>query len=89
MFLLVVSLLLICLGAAVAGAVVTGMFWLTLVGLAGVLVVGAAAVSTSLPRDGELTTGPERRTELRLVTSAPESPRRLDGQDGGEPRRAA
>ena len=41
---LVIALVLICLGAAVAGAVVPGLFWLTLGSLAGLLFWG--------PREG-------------------------------------
>jgi hypothetical protein len=86
-FRFVVSFLLVCLGAAVVRGVATGTFALTLIGLAGLLVVGAAAVSTFLPHE-EPTTPAERRTQLRLVTSTPEGPRRSHGQDGGELRRA-
>ena len=46
---LVLVLLLLWLGAAVVGAVVQGMFWLTLVGLALILITGAAGVSLRPP----------------------------------------
>lgn len=87
MFRIVVWFLVVCLGSAVAGAAVTGMLGLTLVALAGLLVGGAAAVSTCLPHEGAPTT-PAGRPELRLVTSAPEDPPRSHGQDGGELRQA-
>ncbi len=88
MFRFVVSFLLVCLGAALVHGVATGTFALTLVGLAGLLVVGAAAVSTFLPHEEEPTTPAERRTQLRLVIPTPEGPPRSRGQDGGELRRA-
>lgn len=46
---LVLALLLLWLGAAVVGAVVQGMFWLTLVGLALILLTGATGVSLRRP----------------------------------------
>ena len=49
----VVASLIACLAAAVAGAVVTGLFWLTLVALAVGLVMGAFAVSLRRPQADE------------------------------------
>jgi hypothetical protein len=49
----VVVLLILCLGGAVVGTAVTGQFWLTVVALAGALVLGATALSLVRMPDGE------------------------------------
>ncbi len=51
----VVVLLVLCLVGAVAGTAVTGQFWLSLVAMAGVLVLGATALSlVRVPDDADL-----------------------------------
>jgi hypothetical protein len=86
---LVMALLLVCLGAAVAGAVVPGLFWLTLVALAGLLVTGAAGVSMIRPPAEGGAPPVERRAHLRVVSSAGGGRDRGGSQDGGELRSAA
>ncbi len=85
----VIALVLICLGAAVAGVVVTGLFWLTLVGLAGLLLSGAAGLSMLRPpgEGGALPAG--EGAQLRVITSARGVREPNTSQDGGELRRAA
>ncbi len=86
---LVIALVLICLGAAVAGAVVTGLFWLTLVALAGLLVVGAAGVSMIRPPAEGGASPAERGARLSVITSDRGARDRGSSQDGGEVRSAA
>jgi hypothetical protein len=45
---LVIALLAVCLGAAAAG-VISGLFWLTWIAFAGILLVGATALSLVPP----------------------------------------
>jgi hypothetical protein len=86
---LVIALVLICLGAAVAGVLVAGLFWLTLVALAGLLVTGAAGVSMIRPPvEGGASPG-ELRPQLSVISSAVGARDRGASQDGGELRRAA
>jgi hypothetical protein len=47
---LVHLVLVVCLAAAVAGSIVTGLFWLTVVAMAGALGAGAEGVSLRLRR---------------------------------------
>jgi hypothetical protein len=67
---LVVPLLVLCLGAAVAGAVVPDLFPLTLVAIGGLLLVGATGVGTYLARRREPASPDEQPIGLRLVPSA-------------------
>ena len=65
---IVVTLLIVCLVALVVGAVTVGLFWLTLVAIAGILGTGAAAVSM-LGLRGEAGAPPaDRRAGLSLIT---------------------
>lgn len=85
---LVVALLVVCLGAAVAGVVIPGLFWLTVVALAGILGTGAAGVSIFRPREEDDASRAERRAELRLITPTRTGPRSRAPQDGGASRAA-
>ncbi|MGY1634412.1 hypothetical protein ACI784_22155 [Geodermatophilus sp. SYSU D01186] len=67
---LVVPLLVLCLGAAITGAVVPGLFPLTLVAIGGLLLVGGTGVGTYLARHREPAAPAEQPARLRLVTSA-------------------
>lgn len=86
---LVVALLVVCLGAAVAGVVIPGLFWLTVVALAGILGTGAVGVSMLRPREGDEASPAERRAELRSITPARTGPHSRASQDGGGASRAA
>ncbi len=85
----VLALLLVFLGAAVAGAVVTGLFWLTMVALAGLLLTGATGLSMIRPPARDSASLAERRTRLSVITSDPRARDRGRSQDGGELRKAA
>ncbi|MGY1780630.1 hypothetical protein [Geodermatophilus sp. SYSU D01036] len=62
----VLALLALFLGAALVGTLVTGLFWLTLVALAGILGTGAVGVSrVGVPDDDAPANA--RRSHLRLV----------------------
>jgi hypothetical protein len=65
----VLAVLAVFLGTAVVGTVVTGLFWLTLVGIAGVLGTGAMGVSRirmPTPDDAPPAAG---RRDLRVITT--------------------
>jgi hypothetical protein len=65
----VVVLLVLCLVGAVVGTAVTGQFWLTVVALAGALVLGATALSlVRMPDDEKADGGADVRP---LVPSRP------------------
>jgi hypothetical protein len=68
----VVVLLVLCLVGAVAGTALTGQFWLTLVAVAGALVLGATALSLVRMSDDEEADG---GADVRPLTP----PRRLPG----------
>lgn len=86
---LLVLLLAVCLGAAVAGVVVPGLFSLTLVAMGGLLLIGAAGVGTHVARTQEPDAPVQPRTELRLVTSASPRHDRADGRGDTGARQAA
>ena len=88
MLAVVIALLVICLGAAVAGAVVPGLFWLTVVSLAGLLLTGAVGVSM-VPGPADAGSPAARRPQLRVIGSADGGRHRAVSQAGGELSRAA
>jgi hypothetical protein len=71
-----------CLAAAIAAAAVPGMFWLTVVAMAGVLGAGAASVGLRLRRAGR--PAPAASGPARAVVRPRRSP-----EDAVESRRAA
>ena len=74
----------VCLGAVVVGAVVPGMFWLTIVALAGLLGSGAVGLSLLGPLD------PDEDMSVvspRVDVTPPSVRRRV--RDGGRISRAA
>ncbi|MGY1707410.1 STAS domain-containing protein [Geodermatophilus sp. SYSU D00697] len=84
----VIALLVVSLGAAVVGTVVTGLFWLTLVGIAGVLGTGAVGVSRiGVPPEDDAP-AVARRSHLRLVGTG-RGAAHSGGTADGECRRAA
>ena len=85
---LVLALVVVCLVAAVAGAVVPGLFWLTLIALAGLLFTGAAGLALARPPKDDDASAAAPGAELRLISSHP-TPHDPACQDGGEARRAA
>jgi uncharacterized membrane protein len=80
---LITVLLVVFLGAAAVGAVVTGLFWLTLIALALFLVTGAVGVSLHLQRADDSPSPVEHEAEVRPISS------RRRAQGGGEFSRAA
>ncbi len=89
MFGLVIALVLVWLGLAVVGTVVTGFFWLTLVAIAGILGTGAVGMSLRTARPLPDARPAGRPAEIRRITSAPGSPRRRAVQNSSEVKRAA
>ncbi len=85
----VLALLLVFLGAAVAGVVVTGLFWLTMVALAGLLLTGATGVSMFRPPPEGSASLAERGARPSVITSYPGARDRGRPQDGGELEKAA
>ncbi len=86
---LVLTSVVLWLVAAVVGTVVPGLFWLTLVSLAGLLLTGAVGVST-IPAPAEGGASPVgRRPRLSMVGSIDGPGDRGGSQDGGELSRAA
>ncbi|MGY1634430.1 hypothetical protein ACI784_22250 [Geodermatophilus sp. SYSU D01186] len=85
----VVTLLFVCVVAAVAGAVTTGMFWLTLVAVAGILGTGAVGLSMLDLRTEVDTPTAHRRAGLTLLAAGRGRPRGHVAHDGGEVGRAA
>ncbi len=78
MFGLVIALLL-WLGIAVVGTMVTGLFWLTPVAIAGILGTGAVAVSLLTTRPV-----PDTRTAVRHAVAWPGSGVRREEPTAGE-----
>ena len=89
MLVLVVALVLVWLGIAVVGTVVSGLFWLTLVAIAAILGTGAVGVSLHAARPVPERRPAVRHAKVRSITSAPGHPRGRSPQDDGELRRAA
>lgn len=85
---LVIAVLVFCLGAALAGISVAGLFWLTVIALAGLLIAGAVGVSMTGPpvEDDAL---PVPAHHLRLIAARHTARQGGDDQDGGELSRAA
>ena len=92
---LVIAVLVICLGAALAGISVAGLFWLTVIALAGLLIAGAVGVSMTGPpvEDDALPVEddalPVPAHHLRLIAARHTARQGGDDQDGGELSRAA
>ncbi len=76
----VVTLLVVLLGVAVVGTVITDLFWLTLVALAGILAVGAMGVSMHLraPEAQDHSAPGESSARMRLMRGHG-LPQRRDG----------
>jgi predicted anti-sigma-YlaC factor YlaD len=85
---LVIALCVICVGAALAGTIVTGLFWLTLTALAGLLVTGAVGVSMARP-PAEDDAPPVPKHRLRVIAAQHTARQGAEDQDGGELSRAA
>ncbi|MGY1669114.1 hypothetical protein [Geodermatophilus sp. SYSU D00710] len=81
--LLFVVLLVVCLGTAVVGTAVSGLFVLTVVALAGLLVVGAFGMSLLSPR------ADDAHVEERWAEPTPISSRRRRPAGGDLSQRAA
>lgn len=72
---LVLALVVVCLGAAVVGVLVTELFWLTLIALAGVLFMGAVGLSPAHPPEDDDASPEELGAELRMIVHPPHSAR--------------
>jgi hypothetical protein len=66
----IATLIVVLLAAAAVGAAVAGLFWLTLLSFAGVLVTGAEGVSVILRPVEDTAAPPARNAELRALTTA-------------------
>ncbi len=81
---LVIVFLVVCLGAAVVGTIVTGSFSLTLISLALLLGTGALGLTLQRPREAGADSAPaEREAAVTPLTS------RRRAQGGGDVSRAA
>ncbi len=86
---LIIAVLVIFLGAAAVGTIVPGLFWLTVVAIAGVLVAGAVGVSMLRIRPEDDARPDVRRGQLTVVAAHRSPPQNHGSQDGGEVSRAA
>lgn len=75
-------------GAAVVGASVTGLFWLTVVAFAGLLLTGAMAVNMVVQR-AEVDTGARPTATVSDITAHRHARRRQGAHDGGALSKAA
>jgi UPF0716 family protein affecting phage T7 exclusion len=85
----VATLTVMWLIAAAVGTVITGLFWLTLVSFAGVLMAGATGVSMILRRAEEVASPAESEAVLRVLPTAGRFAHSEPSEEAGQLGRAA